>query len=262
VKSFTIKSVLIGAVLLTATWLHAGDKDKNPVEKIDNKVVDSGSFGIFVGGRRIGTETFKIEQRPDFHVGTAEIKIDDGTVKAVQTAEMQVTPKGDLHSYVWRASVPAKEESSVEPNDQLLIEHIVPADTKKIDIPHVLPLSTVILDDNFFFQREILLWRYLAQGCVPKDDRRVCGTSYFVALIPRQHISVNATMAVVGIDKLSVKGTMRDLTKVALKVGDPQQLIVMNSDKEAPGQWYLWVDDQYKVVKITVPGADIEVIRD
>jgi hypothetical protein len=126
----------------------------------------------------------------------------------------------------------------------------------------VLPLSTVILDDNFFFQREILLWRYLAQGCVPKDDRRVCGTSYFVALIPRQHISVNATMAVVGIDKLSVKGTMRDLTKVALKVGDPQQLIVMNSDKEAPGQWYLWVDDQYKVVKITVPGADIEVIRD
>lgn len=261
-KSFTIKSILIGSVLLTATWLHAGDKDKNAPEKIETKVVDSGSFGIFVGGKRIGTETFKIEQRPDFHVATAEIKIDDGTVKAVQTAEMQVSPKGDLHSYVWRASAPVKEEASVEPNNELLIEHIVPADMKKMDIPHVLPLSTVILDDNFFFQREILLWRYLATGCVPKDDHRICGTSSFVALVPRQHISVNATMAVLGTDKLSVKGTMRELTKVALKVGDPQQLIVMNSDKEAPGQWYLWVDDQYRIVKIAVPGSDIEVIRD
>src|SRR5262249_60127882 len=92
VKSFTIKSVLIGAVLLTVTWLHAGDKDKNPGEKIDTKVVDSGSFGIFVGGKRIGTETFKIEQRPDFHVATAEIKIDDGTVKAVQTSQIQLSP--------------------------------------------------------------------------------------------------------------------------------------------------------------------------
>lgn len=256
-----IKSVLVGAVLLTATWLHAGDKDKP--EKLDAKVVDSGSFGIFVDGKRIGTETFKIEQRSDFHLATAEVKVDDGTVKAVQTAEMQLSPKGDLHSYVWRATLPIKEESSIEPNDQLLVEHIVPADMKKVDVPHVLPLSTVILDDNFFSQRELLLWRYLATGCVPKGDNRVCGTSSFVAFVPRQHTSANATMAVIGVEKLNIKGTVRELTKVALKIGDPQQLIVMNGDKEAaPGQWYLWVDDQYKVVKIAVPGSNIEVIRD
>jgi hypothetical protein len=261
VKAVTSKAVLLAAVLLSATWLCAGDKDKTA--KLESKVVDSGSFGIYVGGKRIGTETFKIEQHPDFSVATAEIKVDDGTVKAVQTAEMQITPKGDLHSYVWRATLPAKEEASVEPNDQLLIEHIIPADLKKVDIPHVLPLSTVILDDNFFSQREILLWRYLATGCVPnKDGNRTCGTSSFPALVPRQHMSINATLSVIGPDKVTLKGSVREMTKVSLQLGEPQQLIMMNSSKEAPGQWFLWVDDQYKVIKIAVPDSNIEVIRD
>lgn len=260
-KVFVTKSILWAAVLSTATFLHAGDK--NTGEKIDSKVVDSGSFGIYVNGKRIGTETFKIEQRPDFHVATAEIKVDDGTVKAVQSAEMQVTPKGDLHSYVWRATAPAKEESSVVPSDQLLIEHIVPADMKKMDVPHALSASTAILDDNFFSQREVLLWRYLATGCVMKDGGRMCGTSYFVALVPRQHTSLSVTMSVVGSDKLPVKGGVREFTKVALQMGDPKQLIVMNGEKDGtPGQWLLWVDEQYKIFKISVPDSNVEVIRD
>src|SRR5260370_17127872 len=120
VKAVTSKAVLLAAVLLSATWLCAGDKDKTA--KLESKVVDSGSFGIYVGGKRIGTETFKIEQHPDFSVATAEIKVDDGTVKAVQTAERQITPKPDLPSYVSHPPLPPKEQASVEPNDQLLIE--------------------------------------------------------------------------------------------------------------------------------------------
>lgn len=260
-KALMIKSILFGAVLLTAPWLHAGDKDKTPPPKMEVKVVDSGSFGIYVNGKRIGTETFKIEQRPDFHIATAEVKVDDGTVKAVQTAEMQISATGDLHSYVWRSTVPVKEESSVEPDDQLLIEHVIPADLKKIDVRHVLPLSTVILDDNFFSQREILLWRYLAT-CVPKDQSHICGTSNFAVLVPRQHLSLSAAMTIVGPDKLTVRGSVRELTKVKMLVGDPQQLIVMNDDKELPGQWLLWVDTDYKVIKIAIPGSNVEVVRD
>ncbi len=255
------KSVLWTAVVLAATWLSAGDKAKAG-DKLESKVVDSGSFGIYMNGKRIGTESFKIEQRPDFSVATAEIKVDDGASKATQTSEMQVAPNGDLRSYAWRATFPAKEEATVEPNDQLLMEHIVDADLKKHEVQHILPVSTVILDDNFFSHREILLWRYLATGCAPKENRLVCGPKHFAVLVPHQHLAANATMEFVGPDKTTVKGMVRELNKVVLKVGDPQQLVVMNQKDSDSTQWVLWVDEQYKVVKIAVPGSNVEVVRD
>jgi len=62
----------------------------------------------------------------------------------------------------------------VEPKDQLLVRAHYPADQKKIDVPHMLPLSTVILDDNFFSQREVLLWWY-SQGFRRQDNSLLCG---------------------------------------------------------------------------------------
>jgi hypothetical protein len=262
VRAITKKGTLLATVLVAATWLHAGDKDK-PAAKLENKVVDSGSFGIYADGKRIGTETFKIEQRPDFSIATAEIKVDDGTTKATQTSEMQVAPNGELHSYIWRGVVPAKEESTVEPKEDMLTEHIVDADLKKHNVPHLLPLSTAILDDNFFSHREILLWRYLTTGCHPRQDKQLeCAPSQFGILVPRQHQAENVTMELAGTEKTTVKGAVRELNKVILKVADPSQLVVMNQKESEPGQWVLWVDDNYRVIKITVTGTNIEVVRD
>src|SRR5262249_1770751 len=153
VKAIMRGTFLVTAVILASTWLSAGDKNK-PADKQEPRVVDSGSYGIYSDGKRVGTERFKIEQRADSSVATAEIKVDDGKIRATQTSEMQIAPNGDLQSYVWHGLVPVKEESSVEATDQLLTEHMVDADLKKHDVPHILPLSTVILDDNFFSHRE------------------------------------------------------------------------------------------------------------
>jgi hypothetical protein len=46
-------------------------------------------------------------------------------------------------------------------------------------MPYILPLSTVILDDNFFSQRKLLVWRYLTTGCIPKDGLLACNPSQF-----------------------------------------------------------------------------------
>ncbi len=263
-KAVIIKSVLLSGVLLAANGLSAGDKDKGAAEKMESKVVDQGSFGIYLEGKRIGTETFKIEQRTDFSIATASLKVDDGKMKAEQTAEMRISPNGDLRSYLWRATVPQAEESSVEPQKELLVEHLVPADQKKMDVPHLLPLSTAILDDNFFSQREILLWRYLATACVWKQGQgRLCGPSSYVVLVPHQHASVSATMELVGPDKITVKGVERQLSKMTLSTGGSGRVIAMNEPKDSDaGQWLLWVDDQFKVIKMTIPGTNIEVIRD
>src|SRR5262249_46279751 len=153
-----VSIVLFG--LLGAGSAYSGDKDKTP-PKMEQKVVDQGIFAIYNGGRRIGTEKFKIEQRADLGIVTAELKVDDGKVQATQTTEMRVAPNGELRSYTWRALSPAPEEAVVEPQNDLLVEHLVLPDQKKKDVQHLLQPNTAILDNNFFSQREVLLWRYL-----------------------------------------------------------------------------------------------------
>ena len=262
-------AILLSAVLATSVGLDAADQNR-PKDKGSSKVADSGSFGIFLNGKRVGTETFNItetmsaDRRPEYSTSTSEIKFDDGHFKAAQSAEMQVTARGELRSYIWHSTVPQKEEATVEPKDQLLVEHIVPADQKKLDVPHMLPLSTVILDDNFFSQREVLLWWYLATGCRRQDNNLLCGTGKFVILIPRQHVSGNATLELMGQDTVMIKGVERELNKVKLDTNGPQSLTWLNDQSHDSDltQWVLWVDDQYRVIKMTVAGSSVEVVRD
>lgn len=224
----------------------AAQKDR----KSASKVWDSGSFGIFVNGKRVGTEKFTIEQRgSEMSVATSEITVDDGRSKITQTAEMHVAPNGELLSYVWKGLTPQKEQSTVEPKDQLLVEHVVPADQKKTDVPYILPASTVILDDNFFSHRELLVWRYLATGCVVKpNEGRMCGPSRFGVLVPHQHTSASAVMDLTGREKITIKGQEQELNKFKLE-----------SDGVV---WNLWVNDDFKVIKMSVPASNVEVVRD
>jgi hypothetical protein len=261
VKTIVIKLALVGLILLTASALVSGDKDK-PAAKLEPGVVDSGSFGIYLDGKRIGTETFKIEQKSDYSVAAASIKVDDGKSKAEQSAEIQMNANGDLRSYIWRSTLPTREEASVEPSDELLIEHLVPADQKKLDVPHILPLDTSILDDNFFSQREVLVWRYLASACKRQDNQLRCGQGTYGILVPHQHVSFKATVELIGPDNVSVRGAVRGLNKIVLKTGEPLRVDVTKKESEPDTEWVMWVDDNYKLIKIAVPGSTVEVIRD
>ncbi len=262
-------AILLSAMLATSSGLNAADQTKDK-GKSSSKVADSGSFGIFMNGKRVGTETFNITETPNadrnrsYSTASSEVKFDDGHFKATQTAEMQVTAKGELRSYNWHATVPQKEEASVEAKDEMLVEHITPADQKKLDVPHMLPLSTIILDDNFFSQREVLLWWYLANGCRRQNNALECGPGKFVILVPRQHISGNATLELMGPGKVTVKGVERELNRVKLDMTGPQSLTWLNdqSRDSDSAQWVLWVDDQYRVIKMTVAGTNVEVVRD
>ena len=237
-------AILFLSILALSCTVCAQQKGKKP----SGKVVDAGSFGIFVNGKRIGTETFRIEDRGEISVANSQIKVDDGNQKAEQTSEMHITPKGELRLYSWKSLGPVKEESVVEPKDEFLIQHVTPADFKKQDVPYILPLSTVVLDDNFFSHREILVWRYLATGCMRKNEQLECSPSHFGVLVPRQHTASSANMELVGTEKIKVAGVDQELNKIKL---------------DADGVlWVLWVDDQYKVVRMSVPAGNVEVVRD
>ncbi|HWX55817.1 MAG TPA: hypothetical protein VN176_14610 [Verrucomicrobiae bacterium] len=249
------------AALLSLFCLVVNGQDRNEKNKnknndktgkgVGSQVVDSGSFGIFVNGKRIGTETFRIEQGTDVSVASSQIKIDNGSARSEQSSEMRVAPNGNLQLYTWRATVPLKEESVIEPNEQFIVEHITFPDQKKQDVPYVLPLSTVVLDDNFFSQREILVWRYLATGCTPQDGQLRCGPARFGILVPRQHVSSTVDVELLGREKISVKGVDKELNKIRVTTESVQ--------------WLLWVADQdesYKVIKMAVPASNAEIIRD
>ncbi|HEV8182380.1 MAG TPA: hypothetical protein VGQ61_08415, partial [Candidatus Angelobacter sp.] len=69
-------AILFSAVLATSISLNAADQPR-PKEKTASKVADSGSFGIFMNGKRVGTETFNItetlnaEHNPSYSTATS-----------------------------------------------------------------------------------------------------------------------------------------------------------------------------------------------
>jgi hypothetical protein len=217
------------------------------------QVVDSGSFGVYVGGRRVATESFRVEQGSTMSLAHSELRVEDGTARVAQTAEMEIEPNGDLRRYEWQAYQPQKAELTILPNDEFLTEHITPnpvTKDKSQELPHLLPHSTVILDDNFFSHREILAWRYLAAGCRAEAGSLKCNLApaQFGVLIPNQHASTTVSMEYKGREKVMIKGVPKELGAFRLQTES--------------GDWILYLDENQKLVRIVIPSENTEILRD
>ena len=215
------------------------------------KVVDSGSFGIFREGKRVATETFKIEQEPGGSTATFQLKIDDGSKEPAQTAEMELSSTGSLKRYEWHQLMPEKAEALVTPNDPFLLEKMVSAPgARPVQQPFLVPPTTVILDNNLFAQRELLAWRYMAGGCKAGAKEMECklGPEKFGILVPQALNTSTVTMESVGWEKVPVRGAERTLIRLNLKTDS--------------GDWALWLDNNYKLVRMLIAGENTEVLRD
>lgn len=218
----------------------------------EGQLVDSGAFGIFRQGRRVGTETFSIHQQPDVSVTVAQLKIEDGNDKATQTSELQIASNGDLRHYEWKEQTPEKAQATVDYKDQFMVERITVAPgAKPRERAFMLPPSTVILDD-FFTHREILLWRYLATFCGSTLGPQGCKLQpgKFGVLIPRQQASVTIAVNYEGTDKVMYHGAEVELNRFTLQSDD--------------AAWNLWVErtSPFKLLRILVPSENVEVLRD
>src|SRR5437588_161279 len=78
------------------------------------QVVDSGSFGVYVDGKRVATESFKVEQRGTGSVAKSELKAQDGST---QRSEMELSAQGDIVHYGWQAIQPGKAMVTVDPKE-------------------------------------------------------------------------------------------------------------------------------------------------
>jgi hypothetical protein len=245
VKCFRCSCALMLGLLLSGIALA---KEKGgPGQK-----VDSGSFGVFMNGRRVGTETFSITQNPNGSVIQSEFKAEGSAGQAVQNSELQLTGTGEIRRYEWKELSPGKAQSAVIPNDQLLTQKwSAGPQEKEQEQPYLLPTATSILDDYFFVHREVLAWKYLASTCRTEKGQVQCPLkqrAQFGTMNPRQHSSAPASMEFMGREKVTVGNVEKELSKLELK-------------SEA-GSWLIWFDDQFKVLRISIPSEKTEVVRD
>jgi hypothetical protein len=237
--------LLAGAIISVPAWCFKGSSE--------GQLVDSGAFGVFRQGHRIGTETFSIHQRPDVSVVEAQLKIEEGDDKASQTSELQVASNGDLRHYEWKELSPDKSQATVDYKDEFLVEHvIVTPGSKPQERAFMLPSSTAILDD-FFTHREILLWRYLATYCGAAINPQGCKLQVgkFGVFMPRQQASAIVALAYEGKDKVMYHGAQRELDRFTLQ-----------PEEGAP--WTFWMEASYpfRLLRILVPAENVEVVRD
>jgi hypothetical protein len=244
------------AFTIALVWCVAASAAPTPKEKEkehEGKNVDSGSFGIFQNGHRVGTETFSIYQTSNGSVIQSEFKTENAPTEAVQTSEMHLTAGGDIRRYEWKELIPDKAVSVVLPNSDFLTQKWSSGpQEKEHEQPYLLPISTSILDDYFFVHREVLAWKFLGQAC-KQDKGQVpqCPLKQrvqFGTLNPHQHSSAPLSAEFLGREKVSLKNVPQDLIKLELK--------------NDAGTWQLWLDDQFKVMRMSIVGENTEVVRD
>jgi hypothetical protein len=225
----------------------------NPKSKDTAQTVDEGSFGVFMNGKRVATETFSIHQDTSGSSIKSEFKTEAGAGvgPAAQSSTLQLTGSGDLKNYEWKETSPGQSQATIAPNQDFLIERYSNAPTEKThEQPFMLPNSTSILDDYFFIQREVLAWKYLATSCKHEQGPLACPKESVQLGTINAHTRASSPISIqyVGREKVTIRGVERELIRL--------------DTKSDVGDWTLWLDDQLKLQRILDPVSNTEVVRD
>jgi hypothetical protein len=236
-------------VLACAAVLCAGDKKDKP-KPASGQQVDSGSFGVLVRGQRVVTETFSVQQDNGVSIVKSQLKETGTSGSSGQKSDLEMTGTGELLRYEWSDG---SGSLVVTPKDEFLLERITTAaSSKPAEQPFLMPNTSAILDNNFFVHREVLAWRYLATNCHTEGGSLKCqeGPADFGVLVPQDRTSMRVRMELVGREKVTIRGTERELLRLNLK-GDAFS-------------WALWVDekDQFKLIRVLISDDNTEVVRD
>ena len=224
----------------------------NPPKQPAGKMVDSGSFGVFMNGQRVATETFSIHQDDAGSSVVSEFKTEAGVEKAAQNSDLQLDAKGELKSYEWKEITPGESQASVFPANEFLTERFSKSPQEKPhEQPFLLPASTTILGDYFLIQREVLAWKFLATTCKQENGQLSCPLKQSVqlgTLNPHTRQSMPVGVQYSGREKVPVHNAQRELIRLDVT--------------SEVGNWALWLDDQLKLQRILDVGSNTEIVRD
>lgn len=241
-------AVFLAFAALLSVGAVAGDKKEKAKPGVQQ--VDSGSFGVFVKGQRVVTETFSVQQENGLSVVRSRLQETANSASAGQKSDLEMTGAGELVRYEWNDD---SGSLVVTPNNDFLLEKITTATSSKpAEQPFLMPSTSAILDNNFFIHRQVLAWRYLATNCQTQSGNLKCqqGPLEFGVLVPQDRTSMRVRMELVGREKVTIRGVERELLRLNLK-----------GESFA---WALWVDekDQFKLIRVLIADDNTEVVRD
>jgi hypothetical protein len=245
-KTAGIAVLIMAALALQTAAARSKDEKKHDAKQM----VDAGAFDVIVKGQHVITERFSIEEQSGISIVKAELKETTGT-DPMQKSEVEFTSQGHLLRYDWSDN--SGSSLSVMPDNDFLREKITaPGQSKPAEQPFLMPSTSMILDNNFFVQREILAWRYLAADCKSDAGSLKCqqDPAEFGVLVPQDRTSTSVRLVLVGKEKVHIRGVERDLLRLNL-TGENFQ-------------WSLWLDDQdhFKLMRVSIPADDTEVVRE
>ena len=242
--------LLLATSLAALAAVHSGDK-KDKQKPAVSQTIDSGSFGIFIKGQRVATETFNIEQQNGSSIIKSQLKENSGGDSTSQKSNLEMSSSGELLRYEWSQS--SGGSLSVFPDNEFLKERIsASSSAKPAEQAFLLPAVTPILDNNFFIHREVLAWKYLNAVCQPAGGDTKCRQepADFGTLVPQDRTSMSVRMTLAGKEKVTIRGAERDLLRLNLHA---EQF-----------DWALWVDenDHFKLIRVAIPADSTVVDRD
>jgi hypothetical protein len=210
--------------------------------------VDNGSFAVIVGGKRVATESFTMQQSPSGNRVSSTLQFDNGTTKAQQQSELEIGTDGSLLKYTWQELKPGKAKIVAEPQDKtFLVVHQKMNESDSVkDLTH--PISsamTSIVDDNFYAHVQVLIWRYMAASCSGGQCR--FAEQKLPVFVPHQDMAQVFSISYAGDEAVLIKKSMMKANKFTVKT-------------EA-GDMTVWMDG-VKMVKLVMPGSDVEVVRE
>ena len=194
------------SLLLLPAAFAAPRSDKDKKQEEVGQSVDSGSFGIFMNGKRVATETFSIQQDGKGSLVTSQFKSEQGMDQALQSSELQLNAEWRAPQVRVEGSPPGKDygHGYTQRSVSDRAGHLRARGPSRSSQPFLLPASTSILDDYFFVHREVLLWKYLATGCHQDKGRLQCPMherAQFGTLNPHSRSSAPATLEFSGREK-------------------------------------------------------------
>lgn len=240
-------------VLACALAAFAADKADKKEKAAPGQVVDSGSFGVFIKGQRVVTETFSVHQGEGNSSIRSELKETAGSSPTDQKSNLEITGNGELLRYDWSEAGPEGGSLMVVPKDEFLVEKITATTSAKAaEQPFLMPNTSMILDNNFFVHREVLAWRYLKDDCKAEGGTFKCQKqpAEFGVLVPQDRTSMRVRIELMDKDRITIRGVERALLRLRLS-GEAFE-------------WFMWVDDsdRFKLMRVSIPADSTEVVRD
>ena len=237
-------TILASLVLLASAATARNKSTEAPAADL----VDEGTFAVFQNGQQVATEDFTIRQLPGNSLASAHLRLDSGGSTLEQTTELALLPDGSLSRYEWQELSPARRSATVEPKDDVLRMRTV-AEGKPSEQNFFLSPAAFILDDYAFSSREVLLWRYLATSCKQRETGDGCDLirARFPILVPQRSTSGEVYVEFKGYDDTPLNGRPQHLRHFLIEADGPD--------------WHLWLDEKHKLLRISVPDSNIEVLR-